>query len=349
MSQRARDVRVGLFILAALVLLGVLITSLSSQSGLFRDTYSIKTSFNNVVGLVEGAPVRLQGTSVGLVSKIYFAPGFGEKPIEVIMDVDESVRSRIRENSTATIRTMGLLGDKYIEVTQGSPPEPIITEGGTVASARPADLATVMSKGDEILTNIVNISESLDSFTAEFATDENRENFTQTFESMKNIMSEVEEGDGLLHGLIYEPKPGDAIDSLTGALTDLRALIGDAKDGKGEIGETLRALSESITNFEEITARIRSGPGMLHEAVYTKGDESLMANLNSAAENLNEILVKINEGEGTFGAFLNDPTLYEDLKIITGGAKRSGRVKRVVEYTIKKYDKKKEETPAATP
>jgi phospholipid/cholesterol/gamma-HCH transport system substrate-binding protein len=166
---------------------------------------------------------------------------------------------------------------------------------------------------------------------------------------MKNIMSEVEEGEGLLHGLIYEPKPGDAIDSLTGALTDLRALIGDAKDGKGEIGETLRALSESIANFEEITTRIRSGPGMLHEAVYAKGDKGLMANLNSAAENLNEILVKINEGEGTFGAFLNDPTLYEDLKIITGGAKRSGRVKRVVEYTIKKYDRKKEERPAATP
>ncbi len=348
MSQPARAVRVGFLVALALVLFGALVTSLSSQSGLFRDTYSIKTSFSSVQGLVEGAPVRLQGRDIGLVSSIYFTPGFGEKPVEVVIDIDRSVQARIRENSVAAIRTMGLLGDKYIEVSHGSPPAKIIREGGTVNSSEPPDLYAVMEKGDEILTNIVKISSSLDAFTAEFASEENRENFSRTFESMRNIVEGIEKGDGLLHGLVYKPTPGDALDNLTKAVADFRQIMGDAREGKGEIGSSLKALSSSAENLQEITSRVRSGPGMLHEAIYAKGDKSLVENLNGAALRLNSVLTKVDEGEGTFGAFLNDPTLYEDMKIITGGAKRSGRVKRVVEYTIKKYKKGEEpEAPAA--
>ncbi len=345
MSQPVRAVRVGFLVALALVAFGALVTSLSSQSGLFRDTYSIKTSFSSVQGLVEGAPVRLQGRDIGLVSNIYFTPGFSEKPVEVVLDIDRSVQSRIRENSTAAIRTMGLLGDKYIEVSHGSPPAPIIREDEKVDSSAPPDLYAVMEKGDEILTNIVKISGSLDAFTAEFASEENRENFSRTFESMRNIVEGVEKGDGLLHGLIYEPTPGDALDNFTQALADFREIVGDAREGKGEVGGSLKSLSASMENLEDITTRMRSGPGMLHEAIYSKGDRSLVENLNNAALRLSNVLTKIDEGEGTFGAFLNDPTLYEDMKIITGGAKRSGRVKRVVEYTINKYKKEDEEEP----
>lgn len=342
MSQPQRALRVGFLVAMALLLFGALVTSLSSQSGLFRNTYSIKTSFSSVQGLVEGAPVRLQGRDIGLVSKIYFAPGFSEKPVEVVLDIDRSVQARIRENSTAAIRTMGLLGDKYIELSHGSPPAAIVREGSEVASSEPPDLYAVMEKGDEILTNIVKISSSLDTFTAEFASEENRENFSQTFRSMRNMMEDIEKGDGLLHGLIYEPTPGDALDNFTHALADFRDIVGDARDGKGELGRSLSSLSKSAENLEDITTRLRSGPGMLHEAIYAEGDRSLVENLNGAALRLNNVLTKIDEGEGTLGAFLNDPTLYEDMKIITGGAKRSGRVRRVVEYTIKKYKKKEE-------
>lgn len=348
MNRTMRDVRVGLLVATALLLLGGLIVSLSSQSGLFRETYAIKTSFNNVQGLVEGAPVRLQGRDIGLVSKIYFAPVFGEKPVEVVLDVDRSVRARIRENSRATIRTMGLLGDKYVELTHGFPPAAIIKKGGVVASTRPPDFFSVLEKGDEILTNIVNISSSLDSFTAEFASDENRENFSRTFHSMRNIVEEIEKGEGILHGLVYEPTPGDAIDDLSHALADFRAFMEEARGGEGELGAALESLSRSVKNIEEITTRVRSGPGMLHEAIYAEGEKSLAENLNDAALRLSSVLEKLDEGEGTFGAFLNDPTLYEDLKIITGGAKRSWRVRRVVEHTIRKY-KRDEEAPAPAP
>ena len=349
MNPRVNEARVGLFVVFSLILLGVLILSLSSQSGLFRRTYSIKTSFNNVQGLVEGAPVRLQGRDIGLVEKIYFAPGFNEKPIDVVLQIDKSIESRVRENSLATIQTMGLLGDKYVEITHGSPPAPVIRPGGKVKSTEPPNLFALLDKGDEILTNIVNISHSLDKVTAEFATEENRQNFTKTFRSWKNVVTEIEHGDGLLHSVIYKPKSGDLVDELGKATKDLAAILHDMRQGTGKPGHSLADFSESMANVREITSRVKTGPGVLHEMVYKKGDEGLVKRLTAASKNLNEILAKVNRGEGSLGAFVNDPTLYEDLKIITGGAKRSGRVKRVIQYTIKKYEKGKKKEMAPSP
>jgi phospholipid/cholesterol/gamma-HCH transport system substrate-binding protein len=94
-----------------------------------------------------------------------------------------------------------------------------------------------------------------------------------------------------------------------------------------------------MANVKDVTGRVKTGPGMLHEAIYRKDEKGLVTNLSEAATSLNAILAKVKRGEGTLGAFVNDPTLYEDLTIITGGAKRSGMVKRVVKYTIRKYEK----------
>ncbi len=339
MNKGMTEARVGVFVIIGLILLGVLITSLSSQTGILRDTYTVKTSFSNVQGLAEGAPVRLQGRDVGLVSKIYFAPGFREKPIEVVLELDQSIQARVRENSTASIQTMGLLGDKYVEISHGSPPAKVIRADGAVKSTNPPDLYAVIEKGDKILTNVVNISKSLDQFTAEFATPENRANFSQTFRSMRNIVTEVEKGDGFLHSVIYKPKPGDVVDDLSQAADDLHAILEDIRNGTGNAGTALRDLSATMANVRDITKRMKTGPGMLHEAIYRKDEKGLITNLSEAAENLNAILAKVRRGEGTLGAFVNDPTLYEDMTVITGGAKRSGMVKRAVRYSIRKYEK----------
>jgi phospholipid/cholesterol/gamma-HCH transport system substrate-binding protein len=233
-----------------------------------------------------------------------------------------------------------------VEITHGSPPAKVVREGGALKSTNPPDLYAVINKGDQILSNVVNISKSLDQITSEFATPENRENFSQTFRSMRNIVTEVEKGDGFLHSVIYKPKPGDAVDDLSNAVDDLHAILEDLRNGTGNAGTALRDLSATMANVRDITKRMKSGPGMLHEAIYKKDEKGLVTNLSEAAESLNAILARVRRGEGSLGAFINDPTLYEDMTVITGGAKRSGMVKRAVRYSIRKYEKgqRKEQT-----
>ena len=70
-----------------------------------------------------------------------------------------------------------------------------------------------------------------------------------------------------------------------------------------------------------------------------------MRDLSSAAKSIDNIVKKVERGEGSLGGIINDPTVYEDLKVILGGAKRSKTIKTLVRYTIKK---KKEEEVEAT-
>ncbi len=96
-----------------------------------------------------------------------------------------------------------------------------------------------------------------------------------------------------------------------------------------------------LDNADMIVTEIKEGDGTLHSLVYgdTEGGENTMESLDNSAERLDSILKKIDSGEGTLGALVNDPTLYEDLKTLMGGAKRSRVIKAVVDLSIKKGKK----------
>ena len=112
---------VGSFALAALGALALAILSLSSQEGVFSERYRLVGYYENVQGLIPNAPVWLAGTRVGRVESVNFGTRpDGKAAVKVILQLDEDVRERIRADSTASIGTIGLLGDRYVEISLGS-------------------------------------------------------------------------------------------------------------------------------------------------------------------------------------------------------------------------------------
>lgn len=97
-------------------------------------------------------------------------------------------------------------------------------------------------------------------------------------------------------------------------------------DKKGEIDEILKNLEAATANLAKITSDATRGKGLLAEV--TKGESG--AKLNRSMGHLESILKKVDNGEGTLGALVNDPTVYEDIKSIMGGAKRSSVLKYFV-------------------
>jgi phospholipid/cholesterol/gamma-HCH transport system substrate-binding protein len=105
---------------------------------------------------------------------------------------------------------------------------------------------------------------------------------------------------------------------------------------------------------------VRGGKGLLHAILYdpaggelvnnlsvasgSAGD--LMKDLSSTVKSIDNIVKKVERGEGTLGGIVNDPTVYEDLKVILGGAKRSTIIKALVRYTIKQKKAEQGEEPA---
>ncbi|NIW63443.1 MAG: MCE family protein, partial [Gemmatimonadetes bacterium] len=113
--------------------------------------------------------VRLAGKDVGTVEHVVFSSFAGHRPpVQVDMLVEESVKGRIREDSLATIATIGLLGDKYVEISMGTPGGEVLPPGGEVPSQSPLDLNGVVTRGTEAVDNIAtlaaNVNEVVESF-----------------------------------------------------------------------------------------------------------------------------------------------------------------------------------------
>jgi len=136
----SRAFRLGILVLAGLVIAAGGIFLIGDKRFEFRRTYELKAQFKNVAGLNNGADVRVGGIHLGTVRQISLPEG-PEGKLTVVMDLAESTREVIRKDSVATIKTEGLLGNKYVEVTFGSQKAPAIESGDEIRGETPEDFS----------------------------------------------------------------------------------------------------------------------------------------------------------------------------------------------------------------
>lgn len=145
--QRSNEVRSGFFVvLCALTLLVLLF--LSGQSQLLQGTKTYKISYNYIGGLAENAPVHFAGHKVGKVTKIDFT-GNPEGAVEVEISINKKVV--LRKDSQAYIDALGLMGEKYIELSVGTAAAEVVKENEFVHGTDPVPMMEIVKKGTEIL------------------------------------------------------------------------------------------------------------------------------------------------------------------------------------------------------
>ena len=303
-SSRRLSLIVGAFLLSTLVVLGVIVFSFSADGGFLRPRYRLVTYFQNVQGLISGAPVRLAGKDVGSVEFVTFSPLEEQlPPVRVVMQVDSDVQDRVRTDTVASIGTIGLLGDKYVELSMGTDFGRVLQDGEEVPSVSPLDINEAVQKGTEAIDNIARLAANVNKVVEDFGISMGGKGIADSIAGVSQIVQEVQTGDGLLHSLIYDRYAGSGVESI----------------------------EQSLALLEGILQEVVEGEGIIHSLIYEPtGEQDLVMEAVEAGAQLNAILEKMNAGEGTMGMLLNDPTLYEDLKILVGGAQRSFVVRSLV-------------------
>ena len=132
--------RVGVLVVMALVFLSIGVFLIGNKDFLFSSTYRLKAGFQNVAGLNNGAAVRIGGIHQGTVKEIDLPPR-PDGNVTVVMDVKSETRNITKKDSRASIKTEGLLGDKYVEISFGSPKAEPIGDDATIASETQKDVA----------------------------------------------------------------------------------------------------------------------------------------------------------------------------------------------------------------
>ncbi|MFB3920411.1 MAG: MlaD family protein [Terriglobia bacterium] len=184
-----RTVRLGAFILGGLIILSIGVFLIGEKQFLFTHTYHLKSAYDNVIGLKNGAEVRVGGIHKGMVDTIQL-PSTPDGKVTVVMELDNSTRNTIKKDSTSSIQTEGLLGDKYVAISFGSKDAPNVEDGDTIGSQPPLDFSALIKKADDILV----------------ATKETVENASEATENFRQVSLKINQGKGTVGALINDRK-----------------------------------------------------------------------------------------------------------------------------------------------
>lgn len=139
---KGKEAAVGFFVLLGLLCVAYLTVKLGRMELASSEGYTVNARFTSVAGLRPGAEVQIAGVRVGRVSGIHLD---GEKSLAVVaMRLNNDVR--LAEDAIASVKTSGLIGDKYISIDPGGSGEPV-KAGDTLFDTESAvDLEALISK-----------------------------------------------------------------------------------------------------------------------------------------------------------------------------------------------------------
>ncbi len=359
--RRYLDVILGLFIIVGIGLLGTFIFLIGKERRLFDDAAYINGFYPNVAGLNVGADVLLAGVIVGRVSEIKFPPMRAKTPhehrqIKVVFRISSDTLPWIRQDSVARIDSKGLLGDKTINISLGSPDLPAVPDGGVIKTIAPLDFNDALAKAQTVLENVTESIAGARKLVEGFSAQGGDVALADAATALKNIVVEVQKGDGIIHKLVYDKKSGkdfqqlvaglkEAANSVKGTTAHLNNILAATENGSGLLhsliydkkgAETVRLANDILADIHAVLQEVRQGSGIAHSLIYDSKQNNLITNLNAAAADLNSIISSVKKGQGTVGRLLVDPSIYEDLKLILGRVKRNEVLKTLIRASLPK-------------
>ena len=321
-QYRWSQLKVGIVITIALVIVFLAVMFAGNIEKLFAPRVMIYAVVEDVKGLREGSPVWFSGVEVGMVQSIRFNEEHG---VTIGMSILSDSVDYLKKDSKANILTLGLLGDKYVEITPGTRTAEQVKAGDILEGKTHAEIK------DFVETSQASI-EKIGEFVG----------------MLEEILVKVEKGEGTLSKFIQDPA---VYNNLKEATAELTVLAGKIESGKGTAGRLLneddlyvnllssaedislfaRSLRESdgtvnsLINDRELydrflrasesldmfTQRLSSSKGTVNRMIE---DESLYVNINSASAKLDSILERIDKGEGLMGSMIKDKELAGELK-----------------------------------
>jgi len=199
----SRALRLGFFVLLSLGIIVAAVFVIGSKEMMFKSSYKLKTGFKNVAGLMPGANVRVGGLQKGTVQRIDL-PKDPSGNVVVVMDMSHDTQDILKRDSVASIKSEGLVGDKFVEISFGSSGAPKLKDGDTIQSAPPLDIADVVTKTNQML----------DSATVAI------QNVQQTAENLTSITSKINKGEGTAGALINDKTMYNEANASVAALHD---------------------------------------------------------------------------------------------------------------------------------
>jgi phospholipid/cholesterol/gamma-HCH transport system substrate-binding protein len=262
MEYRRSEVRAGAFLLLSFLVLAVMVFSVSDIQSLFKKKKEVKALFLASDGIEKNAQVRLSGIKIGKVTNIRVAPEHGGKVELTLSVLSDTV---IREDTKAEIRSLGLVGGKYVELTGGSPHAPALKPGEMIIGEDSLKLEDLAKVALEVVGKLRHIAVNLDGIVGDPAlakslktTLSNLRDVSADIKTMTSSKKEVAEALKNLPSLLK--KIDETADNLK-AITEKSDKI--VAENKKNIQEMIEHFRDVGKNIKDTTEEIKQEPWRL--------------------------------------------------------------------------------------
>lgn len=267
--------KIGAFFLIVLVVTAILIMRIEDlHFGKNARTATAEVQFKDVAGLDDKSSVRIAGVRVGKIDGIKLLPD-GTAVAKIALDKDVE----LREGAFGQIRSLGMLGDKYVELYPGRADGAKLPEGVRLAGGAPTGLDDLTKLAGEIGKDVKSLTGALAN---------------------------------TLGGKTGEEKINRIVDNIGRVADALRAMV---ETNRGNVDVTMANLKEFSSDIRETLARVdrilAENRGGVKGSV--SNIEEVTAKLKTTTDNLNSITTKIDSGKGTIGKLLNDDETHKNL------------------------------------
>lgn len=328
-KKTVSNVKLGVFVMAGLSFLIMLLYIIGKNQNLFGNTFSLKARFEDVHGLMPGNNIRFAGIDAGTVKSIEV---MNDTTIEVTLLVKSKMKQYIHKNATVSISTDGLMGNRLVNIQVAKSPAPLVEEGDILYSTPGLSTEEMLKVLNKTNNDIATIAGELKQTVLRLNNSKpiwallNDEtipmNIRQSLTGIKNASGNMEE-----------------------MMTNLNGIIEDVKEGKGSLGEIITDTAIA-GNIRDAVEKIRK--------VGVNAD-TLAIQINTLVTTIGN---EINNGEGTVNAVLKDKKMADRLnnsfKSIEDGTRAFNENMEALKHNFffrgyfKKLEKKKAHSATVT-
>lgn len=279
-TKTLNNIKLGLFVVAGLLFLIVMLYMIGKDQNLFSRNIELKARFSNAQGLVKGNNVKYSGIQVGTVKSVRL---INDTTIEIVMLIDDKLRSNINKNAVVSIGTEGFIGNKILNILPG------------IGHAAPVD------NGDMLASKkIISTDDMLETLSV------SNKNIAVISEELKSTIQQINESKALWQLLNDKTLPenlskaanniNQATAKANNTVNDFHDLLAAVKMGKGSLGKILTDTSFAIQMAVAL------------EKLKQVGDNAnkLSGEIDEMVKGINK---DVNEGKGAVNALLKDSAI----------------------------------------
>jgi phospholipid/cholesterol/gamma-HCH transport system substrate-binding protein len=249
-------------------------------TSIFDEKYEFQCYFRNVSGLLSGSPVWMAGVEVGNVSGVKFVNLDSLRTVRVTCAIKTEAWDMMTKGTEVQLGTIGLLGDKYVEILPGPMDKPVIARGSVVPTAEVGSAEEMFSAGTDALETAESLATNLDS-----------------------VLARMNRGEGTLGRLAVDDTMYHQLTDLAAHLTRLAASL---QQNQERITESVERTSGAVADLAE---KVDNNSGTLGKLI---ADPKLYDNLAATSARLDSVMARIDRSQGSLGLLVSDTALYTE-------------------------------------